>query len=149
MTSYVRKLVSKNRRRFKEDGFDLDLSYITPNIVAMGFPAGTFLETIYRNDIKTTASMLTQKHGDNYMIFNLSERQISTEIFQERVVDCGWPDHHSPPLDTLVRPSIKEQIFFTKNVFILTLKLVLPVSFLLVYIIRYYSGRCAIQFILG
>ena len=101
MASFVRKLVSKNRRRFQEDGYDLDLSYITPNIIAMGFPAGTFLESLYRNNVTAVANLLDKKHGENYMIFNLSERKISTSIFHERVVDCGWPDHHSPPLDTL------------------------------------------------
>lgn len=37
-TKLARHLVSKQKRRFQQDGFDLDLSYITESIIAMGIP---------------------------------------------------------------------------------------------------------------
>lgn len=46
----IRKLVSGKRRRFIEDGYSLDLSYITPKIIAMSYPSQGF-ESIYRNSI--------------------------------------------------------------------------------------------------
>ena len=39
LTNRVRKLVSLKKRRFVGDGVDLDLTYITPRVIAMGFPS--------------------------------------------------------------------------------------------------------------
>lgn len=36
--NFVRGIVSAKKYRFKEDGFDLDLTYITPRIVGMYLP---------------------------------------------------------------------------------------------------------------
>ena len=43
-------MVSGKKERFKRDGYNLDLTYITKRIIAMAFPASGF-EKIFRNDI--------------------------------------------------------------------------------------------------
>ena len=39
MNSKIREAVSKKKKRFVQDGFNLDLTYVTPRVIAMGFPS--------------------------------------------------------------------------------------------------------------
>jgi phosphatidylinositol-3,4,5-trisphosphate 3-phosphatase/dual-specificity protein phosphatase PTEN len=47
---WLRKIVSGKRRRFNDDNYDLDITYITPRVIAMSFPASG-VEQMYRNSI--------------------------------------------------------------------------------------------------
>ena len=46
--NWLRQCVSLKKKRTQEEGFNLDLIYITKNVIAMGFPADGG-ESIYRN----------------------------------------------------------------------------------------------------
>lgn len=67
--NYLRKVVSGNRRRFKDEDYDLDITYITPRIIAMSFPAMTFMESQYRN--KHPKVSKEQSFNKNYSGFKV------------------------------------------------------------------------------
>lgn len=94
----LRKLVSGNRRRFEEDNINLDLTYITDNLIAMSYPS-TGLEGLYRNPIDRVAAFLDKKHGQKYWLINVSERATydKAKYFGNRATEYHWPDHHGPP----------------------------------------------------
>jgi hypothetical protein len=48
---WLRKIVSGKRNRFKDNDYDLDLTYITNRVLAMSFPASG-IEKLYRNSIQ-------------------------------------------------------------------------------------------------
>lgn len=81
----VRSLVSKQKRRWNDEGFNLDLTYITDNIIAMGFPSeGT--EGLFRNPLSEVQHFLKQRHGDRFFVYNLCiERSYRPEKFDGRV----------------------------------------------------------------
>ena len=94
----IRQLVSKKKRRHKEDGFDLDLTYITPRIIAMGFPS-TGNEGLYRNNAVHVTEFLGNKHGEKVKVYNLcSERDYPKELFGGRVSKYPFDDHNPPPM---------------------------------------------------
>ncbi|EFC44365.1 predicted protein [Naegleria gruberi] len=102
MPTFVRRLVSKNKKRLQEDNFDLDLTYITDNVIAMGFPSEG-VESIYRNPRDEVVDFLSTKHGNKYKVYNLcSERDYNDEIFEGRVARFPFDDHQSPLFDSVL-----------------------------------------------
>jgi len=102
----IRKLVSGNRIRMevKDKNVNLDLTYITPNIIAMSYPSSG-LEAMYRNPIEKVSAFLNEKHKDMYHIINTSERNTydAQKYFGNRVTNYNWPDHHGPPFNYIFK----------------------------------------------
>lgn len=97
-TNGIRQLVSKKKRRHKEMGFDLDLSYVTSRIIAMGFPS-TGNEGLYRNHADHVTEFLQIKHGAKVKVYNLcSERDYPVSLFDGRVSKYPFDDHNPPPM---------------------------------------------------
>jgi hypothetical protein len=72
VTNVARGLVSKKKIRYQEDGYDLDLAYITEQIIAMGFPVEVDgLESKYRNPMDEVIRFMEEKHPGHYKIYNL------------------------------------------------------------------------------
>lgn len=103
----MRQLVSQNKRRYQEDGVDLDLTYVTSRIIAMSFPSSGCMAW-YRNPIRDVALFLDKKHGEHYRVYNLcSERTYDDSHFHGRVMH--WPiDDHNVPSVTEMADFVQE-----------------------------------------
>jgi phosphatidylinositol-3,4,5-trisphosphate 3-phosphatase/dual-specificity protein phosphatase PTEN len=86
--------MSKNRH--VEEGFNLDLTYITPRVIAMAFPAEG-IESMFRNQLCDVAALLDRNHPNKYLIINASNRKYNYEKFGNRVIDMNWPNHYPCP----------------------------------------------------
>jgi hypothetical protein len=103
MTSGIRHLVSKKKKRFQKDGFDLDLAYITPQIIAMGIPA-TGKDAIFRNPAPRVKEFLVRYHPGACKVYNLCiepNRQYQASLIglPDHLLEVyGHYDHNPPPL---------------------------------------------------
>ncbi|KAM5156613.1 tensin-3 isoform 2-T2 [Mantella aurantiaca] len=82
-----------------EEG-ELDLTFITERIISVSFSSNCSNET-YLINLREVTQMLKLKHGDNYLILNLSEKCYELSRLNTKVMDMGWPELHAPPLDKL------------------------------------------------
>ena len=98
----VKSLVSQDKTRFCYDGFDLDLTYITMNIIAMGFPS-TSIEGIYRNHMEDVKQFFTIRHPNHYKVYNLCDDKTYAKNCFYKQDTYPFKDHEAPPLN-LIRP---------------------------------------------
>ncbi|KAL3626823.1 hypothetical protein CASFOL_029395 [Castilleja foliolosa] len=105
----ARHIVSQNKRRYQEGGFDLDMTYITENIIAMGFPAGDlssglfgYFEGLYRNHMEEVIKFFETHHKGKYKVYNLcSERLYDASLFEGKVASFPFDDHNCPPIELI------------------------------------------------
>ncbi|XP_057884550.1 tensin-1 isoform X10 [Melospiza georgiana] len=83
-----------------ESSCELDLVYITERIIAVSYPSAAE-EQSYASNLREVAHMLKSKHGNNYVLFNLSERRRDINKLHPKVLDFGWPDMHTPALEKI------------------------------------------------
>ena len=96
--AFARRLVSQNKNRLQQDGFDLDLTYLTDEIITMGLPA-TGREAMYRNPIDEVVRFLETNHPRVYKVFNLcNERSYDISKFGDACASFPFEDHGAPPL---------------------------------------------------
>jgi len=101
-SSLLKNLVSRERVRYKEDGFDLDLTYIKPWLIAMGYP-GEKIEGLYRNNLEEVRKFLESKHRNHYRIYNLcNERNYDDSKFGGSVVRFPFQDHTPPTFKLII-----------------------------------------------
>lgn len=106
----ARHIVSQNKRRYQEGEFDLDLTYITENIMAMGFPAGDmssgffgYVEGLYRNHMEEVIKFFETHHKGKYKVYNLcSERLYDASLFEGKVASLPFDDHNCPPIELII-----------------------------------------------
>jgi phosphatidylinositol-3,4,5-trisphosphate 3-phosphatase/dual-specificity protein phosphatase PTEN len=74
--NWLRKIVSGKRRRFQDDNYNLDITYITGRVLAMSFPAQG-IEKFYRNSIENVNFYTSIKMALLYHIIIYIGRRIS------------------------------------------------------------------------
>ncbi|BBN12032.1 hypothetical protein MPTK1_5g16940 [Marchantia polymorpha subsp. ruderalis] len=103
MAALIRHMVSKKKRRFMEDGFDLDLSYITDRIIAMAYP-GECWEGFFRNPLSEVMRFLKTYHERHFKVINLcSERDYDPAKLGGNVERIPMEDHQIAPLDAMLK----------------------------------------------
>ena len=113
-SNIVKSLVSKKKHRFCYDGYDLDLTYITTRIIAMGMPSSN-IEGLYRNPMEEVQKFLNTRHTEHYKVYNLcEERGYPKNSFYKQDV-FPFKDHEAPPLNLMKSFCIDAKQFLDEN----------------------------------
>lgn len=112
MSSILRKLVSKHKRRYQENGFDLDLAFIDcpptleNRLLAMSFPTEG-KEAWYRNhwkDVKRFLEYWKSKGDGTFKVYNLTAEKptYQAERLGGELSEFPFEDHQVPSLNQML-----------------------------------------------
>ena len=96
---------TQKKKRFIDDEhkFNLDLTYITPQLIAMGYPAEG-MEALYRNSMVEVKRFFQVYHEGEFAVYNLCcEKQYDLDQHFARNFRFGFEDHNACPL-ALIKP---------------------------------------------
>ncbi|XP_026200772.1 tensin-3 isoform X2 [Anabas testudineus] len=79
----------------------IDLTYITERIITIFCPHECTEET-YLQSLQELVVMLQSKHGHNYMLINVSQKNDTLTRMNHKVLDTGWMDFLAPCLDQIL-----------------------------------------------
>lgn len=96
--NFLRKILPSGSHRMEAGGDSLDLAYITPRMLAFSYPSDNIIESLYHNSMDDISKFLKEKHGDKYLIYNLSGIPYKSGKLKDNVIVYPWPDHKAPPL---------------------------------------------------
>mmetsp|Transcript_12095 Transcript_12095/g.18274 ORF Transcript_12095/g.18274 Transcript_12095/m.18274 type:complete len:636 (-) Transcript_12095:141-2048(-) len=83
---------------------DLDFTYVTENVVGMGFPFDPAKRKNNRgNRVDDVADYLRRSHGGHFMIWNISEDTYDYSMFADQVLEYKFPGHPAPPLGLMFK----------------------------------------------
>lgn len=110
----LKSWVSQDKNRFTFDGFDLDLTYITPRIIAMGLPS-TSVEGLFRNNMEDVKTFFHSRHPEKYKVYNLcEEKKYPEDIFYKQAY-FPFKDHEAPPLNLILPFCLDAKEFLDEN----------------------------------
>ena len=119
--NFVKQISSSEPEQYIE-AEQLGIYYVTPNILAMGYPSQESLfsgissienmsskhSTINKLTKFVSDSLankiskyLNKYHKNHYMIWNLSEKSYDTQVFNDQVIEFKFPGYPAPPLQQL------------------------------------------------
>lgn len=97
-----------------EEALRIDLTYITERIITIVCPRECS-EATYLHSLRQITVLLQSKHGHNYMLVNLSQRNGALSGMSQKVLDTGWMDQLAPNLDQLIGVCTEMESWFQKH----------------------------------
>ena len=116
--NFIKRLVSKQKRRFQDSNYDLDMSYVTEKVIAMGYPSSG-IETMYRNSVSDITKFFHEKHNDQIKVYNLcleKDRIYNKNTFPNSKVGLFPATDHNPcPIKLILEFCIDICLYLIKN----------------------------------